>query len=206
MSKKLQHARVLALHHRVEVPNSFVSRFVDQPTGQVYPHPVALPTVLDKGRVFGLLAIRFAVVAHERDDLVRIVRIQCYESEVIYAVDVGEKPGLLFGKLLQRAEEAQIDGLLAKASVEALKGGNVVGLNKAKRDIDPAGQAKSSVFIGAQYSVLSTSQREAIPGTAAVYTAFTRLVCRLSLRGLHHVRNSDAPSGTRAFYLGEVHP
>ena len=127
MSKKLQHARVLALHHRVEVPNPFVSRFVDQPAGQVYLHLEALPTVLDEGRVLGLLAIRFAVVAHERDDLVRIVRIQCYESEVVYAVDVGEQPGLLFGKLLQRAEEAQIYSLLAKASMKRCKAGTSSG-------------------------------------------------------------------------------
>src|SRR5918993_474334 len=32
------------------------------------------------------------------------------------------------------------------------------------------------------------------------------LACRLSLRGLHHVPNGDAPSGPRALHLREVHP
>ena len=109
--------------------------------------------ILDEGRVLGPLATRFAVVAHERDDLVRIVGIQRDKSEVVNAVDVSEELGLLLGKLLQGTEEAQIDRLLAEPSVEALEGGHVVGPDKAKRNIDPAREVKRPVFVGAHHPV-----------------------------------------------------
>jgi hypothetical protein len=49
------------------------TRYLHQPTSQGYPYPVALPAILDDGRVLGLLFPRwFAVVAHYSDDLVLI--------------------------------------------------------------------------------------------------------------------------------------
>ena len=37
MPKEFQHTPVLARHQRVEGPNTIIPRYVDQPTGQVYP-------------------------------------------------------------------------------------------------------------------------------------------------------------------------
>jgi uncharacterized membrane-anchored protein YjiN (DUF445 family) len=67
---------------------------------------VILPAILDEGRVLGPLATWFAVVAYYRDDLLFFVRVQGNKSKMVYAVDVSEIVGFLFGKLLQRTEEA----------------------------------------------------------------------------------------------------
>ena len=75
MPEEFQHALVLAHHQRVEVPYPLGTRYVDQPPGQVYPYPVTLPAILDDGRVLGLLFARFAILAHDSDNLVSIVGI-----------------------------------------------------------------------------------------------------------------------------------
>jgi hypothetical protein len=120
MPEEFQHAPVLAHYHRVEGPNPVVTRHVDQTPGQGYPYPTALPAILDDGRVLGLLFARFAVVAHNCDDLVRIVGVYGDESEVICTVGVGEVLGLFFGELRKGPEEAQVDRPLATTSEEPL--------------------------------------------------------------------------------------
>src|SRR3954447_18520496 len=121
VTKKFQHALVLTHHQRVEVPNSLIPRFVDQPTGEVYPYPVILPAIFNDGRVLGMFFTRFAIITHDREDLVLIVGIQRDESEVVDTVDLSKVLGLLIGKLIQRTEEAQIDRPLAAASKEPLQ-------------------------------------------------------------------------------------
>ena len=98
-----------------------------------------MPAIFDDGRVLGLLFARFAVVAHDGDDLVLIVGIYRDESEVVCSVDVSEVLGILFGELIEGPEEAQIGRALATASEEPLQGGSAAGLNNPKRDIVPAG-------------------------------------------------------------------
>jgi hypothetical protein len=74
MPQELQHLPVLAHPHRIETPNPFVFGFVDQLAGQGYPYPVFLPAILHDCRVLGFFVLApFAVVAHDRDDLVRVV-------------------------------------------------------------------------------------------------------------------------------------
>lgn len=99
MPKQFQHTPVFAHHQCVEAPNAFISCFADQLAGQGYPYPVALPAILDEGRVLGSFVTRLAVIACESDDLVRVVGVQCDQSEVVYTINVREILSLLFGEL-----------------------------------------------------------------------------------------------------------
>lgn len=98
-----------------------------------------LPAILDEGSVLGPLAAPFAVVAHDRDDLVLVLGIRGDQTDVVHAIGVGEVPGLLVGRLLQRTEAAQVDGTLATPSMEPLQGGSVLRADGAKRSIRPVG-------------------------------------------------------------------
>jgi hypothetical protein len=94
---------------------------------------------LNNGRVLGPLVARFAIVAHDRDDLVLVVGLYRDESEVVHPVGVSEVLGLLLGELVEGPEEAQIDRPLATPSEEPLQGGSVARLDKPKRDVVCAG-------------------------------------------------------------------
>lgn len=118
--KEVQHTSVLAHYQRVKEPNSFITRFIYQLMRQVQAQPTPLPAVLDESGVLGPVTTRFAVVAYDSGDLVRFVRIQGNQLEVIDVIDMSEILGLLIGELLHGTEEAQVDRLIAKASVEPL--------------------------------------------------------------------------------------
>jgi hypothetical protein len=68
-----------------------------------------------------------------------VVGISRDESEVVHPVGVSEVLGLLFGELVERPEEAQVDRALATAPKEPLEGGSVAGLNSPKRDLVSTG-------------------------------------------------------------------
>jgi hypothetical protein len=95
-------------------------------SSQRHPQPEPLLAILDEGCVLGFLCDRFAIVAHARDDSFRVQRD---ERELVLAIHVSEILCLLFGGLLYRTEEAQVDSGIAKPLMEALQRRYVVGLD-----------------------------------------------------------------------------
>ena len=59
---------------------------------------MVLLAILHEGRILGFFILApFTVVAHDRDDLVRIFGVQRDEGDVIHPIDGGEILRLLFG-------------------------------------------------------------------------------------------------------------
>jgi hypothetical protein len=75
MAQDVEHTPVLALHERVKAPHPFVSCCFNQSLGQSSSYAQPLPAILHEGRVLGSLVARFAIVAHDGDDLVPMVGI-----------------------------------------------------------------------------------------------------------------------------------